>query len=221
MDTQPLPVMICFDRATVTVGSRTLLSAISFSVNAGDKVALCGPSGSGKSTVLNTLLGIHPLASGSIYFNGLALNPETVKRLRSDCAYIGQEPVLGAETVYDALLLPFQFKAHRQHCPSRQQLLAILEQLRLPAKLMNQPCGSLSGGEKQRIALARGLLLGKKLFLLDEVTSALDYASQQAVLAVCFSPALTVLSVTHDREWLSHCHRVLTLNEGVLIKDSV
>lgn len=211
-----MPAIIRFDHATVTVRDKTILSGISFTLRLGEKAVLCGKSGSGKSTVLKTLLGLQGLTGGSIFFQERPLDAVTIQAVRRQTAYIGQEPVLGADTVRDALLLPFQFKAHRGHKPTDGQLKAVLAQLHLPAAILDQESGRISGGEKQRVALARGLLLGKNLYLLDEVTSALDSESKQAVFAVFADPKLTVLSVAHDPEWLERCDRVLDLEEGRL-----
>ena len=126
--------------------------------------------------------------------------------------------MLGAENVRAALLLPFQFKSHREHRPTEAQLVEILQRLQLTADILRQESSRISGGEKQRIALARGLLLGKKVYLLDEVTSALDAESKQAVFDVFSDPQLTVLSVAHDPEWLAHCGIVFELEAGRLIK---
>jgi len=216
-----MPVIIEFNQVTViTPPNKTILSGITFTLQTGAKVALCGKSGSGKSTVLKTLLGLHPLASGSVHFQGCPLNASTLATIRSQAAYIGQEPVLAADTVRSALLLPFQFKAQRSHAPSEAQINAVLERLHLPQTILEQECSRISGGEKQRIALARGLLLGKNLYLLDEVTSALDPESKQAVLKVFADPNLTVLSVTHDADWLAQCSRMLELAAGRIIMDT-
>ncbi len=179
---------------------------------------LSGKSGSGKSSVLRTLLGLHPLTLGTVYFQEKPLTPTSVQTIRSCTAYIGQEPILGAESVREALLLPFQFKTHRDHRPTQAQLSEVLQRLRLPEDILNRDSSRISGGEKQRIALARGLLLGKKLYLLDEVTSALDAESKQAVFDVFSDPHLTVLSVAHDPEWLERCGIIFELEAGRLIQ---
>jgi len=99
------------------------------------------------------------------------------------------------------LLLPFQFKAHSGNKPSDATLIEALQTLHLPEALLSQDCSRVSGGEKQRIALARGLLLGKSLYLLDEVTSALDVESKQAVFDVFADPRLTVKAINLSRSW--------------------
>ncbi|MGZ8929048.1 MAG: ABC transporter ATP-binding protein [Methylobacter sp.] len=210
-----LPI-IRFDHVSVSVYEKTILSDISFSLFPGQKAVLCGKSGSGKSSVLRALLGLHPITSGTVYFQEQPLSSSSVQAIRSHTSYIGQEPMLGAETVREALLLPFQFKTHRGHRPTEAQLIEVLLRLQLPSDILSRESNRVSGGEKQRIALARGLLLGKKLYLLDEVTSALDAQSKQVVFDVFSDPNLTVLSVAHDPEWLELCDTIFELEAGRL-----
>jgi putative ABC transport system ATP-binding protein len=211
-----MPPIIRFNLVSVTAHEKTILSNISFALFPGEKAVLYGKSGSGKSSVLRTLLGMHPLKSGTVFFQEKPLTPASVHTIRSCTAYIGQEPMLGAESVREALLLPFQFKTHREHRPTDKQLIEALQRMQLPADILSRQSSRISGGEKQRIALARGLLLGKKLYLLDEVTSALDAESKQAVFDVFSDPQLTVLSVAHDPEWLERCDIIFKLEAGRL-----
>ena len=213
--------IIRFDQVSVTAQEKTILSNVSFALYQGQKVMLSGKSGSGKSSVLRTLLGMHTIKSGMVYFQDQALSARTVQTIRSCTAYIGQEPVLGAENVRDALLLPFQFIAHRNRQPSESEILEVLRRLRLPAELLNRESQRVSGGEKQRIALARGLLLGKTIYLLDEVTSALDSESKQAVFEVFTEQNFTVLAVSHDSEWFERCDLVFEIDSGKMTEVDV
>ncbi|MFA5985322.1 MAG: ABC transporter ATP-binding protein [Methylococcaceae bacterium] len=208
--------MIQFDHVCVTARDKLILSDINFTLNQGDKAVLCGKSGSGKSTLLKTLLGLYEVHSGSISCLGKPLTAASLHVIRSCAAYIGQEPMLGADEVRAALLLPFKFKAHRGRLPSEPEINQVLQRLQLPTSILKQACRHISGGEKQRIALARGLLLGKQLFLLDEVTSALDEECKQAVIQVFTDPQLTVLSISHDALWLEHSDLVYELKAGQL-----
>ncbi|WP_036269873.1 ATP-binding cassette domain-containing protein [Methylocaldum szegediense] len=210
--------LIRFDRVSVSVHGKSILAGISFAVNVGEKAVFRGKSGSGKSTVLKTLLGLYRVTSGRIFFEHEPLDSSTVKSVRRRAAYIGQEPVLGAETVREALMLPFRFKTHRGNEPSDRRLNEVLARLHLSPDILARECRLVSGGEKQRIAIARALLLGKSLYLLDEVTSALDDESKQAVLNVFADPSFTVLSVAHDPDWVARCDLVLELEGGRLAR---
>ncbi len=208
--------LIRFDQVSVSCGDRYILRSVSFELRRGEKAVIRGPSGAGKSTVLKTLLGLYPLDAGSILVEGHPLDPATLQDVRRRTAYIGQEPVLGAERVLEALLLPFTFKANRAARPSESEVDAALAHLGLPPALLQQDCATVSGGEKQRIAIARAALLKKQLYLLDEVTSSLDRASKLAVLDFFGNPSFTVLSVAHDPDWIARCETVFDLNRGIL-----
>jgi len=211
-----MPALIQFDQVSVTGHNKTILSNLSFTLFPGEHAVLCGKSGSGKSSVLKTLLGLNTISSGTVYFQEKPLTPSSVQTIRNCAAYIGQEPMLGAENVREALLLPFQYKTHRDYQPTEAQLIEVLDRLQLPTAILNRVSSRISGGEKQRVALARGLLLGKQLYLLDEVTSALDTESKRVVLDVFSDTHFTVLSVTHDPDWMGHCGIIFELEAGQL-----
>lgn len=214
---QPL---IQFDHVSVYAGATPLLQDLSFSLNDSDKAVLRGKSGSGKSSVLKCLLGLYPPTRGTVFFQGERLSPASIQSVRAAIAYIGQEPILGNSTVRDALLLPFRFKAHRTRLPNEVCLIDMLARFHLTADVLDRMCAQVSGGEKQRIALARAMLLGKSVYLLDEVTSALDAESKKAVMAVLDQPQLTILSVAHDPDWVGRCSLVLDLENGRLIREA-
>lgn len=208
--------ILSFTDVAVVRDNRTILRDIRFSLASGEHVALTGPSGAGKSTILHTAMGFVPPTSGTVHFDGIEMGPQTIARIREDVAFVFQEPVLGEDLVEDALLLPFTFKRHRGIKPSRDKITQTLEKFGLKAGILRQKTASLSGGEKQRIAIARALLLEKRMFLIDEVTSALDAESAQRVRNVLFRAEFTILSVAHDPAWLSNCTGVFHIAGGTI-----
>ena len=212
--------MISFKNITLKVHRQTLFDDVSLQVADGDKVAVRGASGSGKSSLLKCAVGALPMAGGSIRIDHLVLSADTVAEVRARIAFIGQEPVLGAENVRDALLLPFHFKAHSDNKPSEERISQLLKRLHLSNDILEKPCKRISGGEKQRIAILRALLLDKSIFLADEVTSALDPESKAAVMNELFRPEITLLSVSHDPDWIKACGRAITI-EGTQLIESV
>ncbi len=99
--------LIRFELVSVLAQEKLILKELSFQVSEGEKVAFYGKSGAGKSSVLRTLMGLHLIHSGQVYFQEQSLSVASIQAIRSYTAYIGQEPMLGANTVRDALLLPF------------------------------------------------------------------------------------------------------------------
>jgi putative ABC transport system ATP-binding protein len=191
--------MIRFEEVSIARGGSELLTGLSFEIHPREKVALSGPSGSGKTSILMALVGAYPVAEGTVFFDDKPVTPATVPAVRQALAFIAQEPVLGADTVRDALLLPFTFRAHRDSEPSDSAVEEALSQVRLSAGILDKRCTVVSGGEKQRVAVARALLLGKRVFLADEVTSALDAESKEAVMEVLSQPEFTVLATPTGR----------------------
>ena len=208
--------MIEFENITLQVHRQTLLEKASLRIAEGDKLVLRGTSGCGKSSLLKCAVGAIPVAAGSVRVDGMELCAETVAAIRGRIAFIGQEPVLGAELVREALLLPFGYKAHRHNLPGDHKIAEQLERLHLPIDILGKPCARISGGEKQRIAIARALLLGKTIFLADEITSALDPESKTAVMQELFRPGITLLSVSHDPEWIGAGDRIIDIADRTL-----
>lgn len=210
--------MISYENIIIQVHRQTLLNDVSLRISNGDKLVIRGPSGCGKSSLLKSTVGVIPLISGSIYVDQIELTAQTVSEVRSQIAFIGQEPVLGAERVREALLLPFTFKAHRKNNPTDEQITLLLKRLHLSTDILDKPCKRISGGEKQRIAIIRALLLNKSIFIADEITSALDPESKAAVMSELFRPEITLLSVSHDPEWVGACDRTVEILNHKLVE---
>lgn len=209
--------MIHFENITLKIAQQTLLEETNLQVSPGDKVVVRGASGTGKSSLLKTLVGALPIL-GKISVDGIALTAETVAEIRARIGYIGQEPVLGAENVRDALLLPFTYKTHQGKEPSDELVFQTLKRLHLKPNILENESKRISGGEKQRIAIARALLLNKTIFIADEITSALDPESKLAVMNELFRPEITILSVSHDPDWINACTRIVEIENQKLVE---
>ncbi|MDY6823860.1 MAG: ATP-binding cassette domain-containing protein [Thermodesulfobacteriota bacterium] len=212
--------MIHFEKVGVTRHRTRILGNVSFDIRPGEKAGLTGPSGSGKSTLLNALMGIFPVNEGRIIFADKVVSSDSIREIRRSVAYIAQEPMLGAETVRDSILLPYGFRVNRAQKPGETRIREMLTQVGLAGDMLDRRVINISGGEKQRVAIARALLLGKKVFLCDEITSALDAESRDIVLGIFQNPAFTMLSVSHDEKWLSACDRRLTVAGGTVTEES-
>jgi putative ABC transport system ATP-binding protein len=212
--------MVRFDNVTVSYGESPIIRNVSFNVQEHERIAFYGRSGSGKSTVLITIVGAHIPQYGTVYFNGMKVDRGSVNEVRRSIAFIGQEPILGDEKIRDALLLPFTYRANRGRSPSEQRIKETLESLQLEPGILDKEASQVSGGEKQRIAVARALLLDKRLFLLDEITSALDLESKRAVLQLFENAGHTIISVSHDPDWFSICSRFIKIENGEIAKIS-
>ncbi len=211
MTAQPL---LQFDNVTVRRGGKPILQELSFSLYSGEKLALTGPSGAGKSSVLYLILGFLQPADGAIFFKGEPYSASTVQRIRSTIATVLQEPVAGGATVRESLLFPFSYKHNRSDQPDEHTVCSTLESLGLSTAILQHPVAEISGGEKQRIALARALLLHRDILLLDEITSALDDVAKSKVYELLDRLQYTVLSVTHDPGWIARCDRIIRLESG-------
>jgi putative ABC transport system ATP-binding protein len=196
----------------VRFGGQTVLRAFSLSLGPGEKALLTGPSGCGKSTVLRCFLGFVVPDAGSVSIEGEELTPPTVWRLRQRVAYVGQEPDLGTGTASQAIERRFHYRVNAGLRRNLDRVPELFERFNLARDLLHKDIGSLSGGEKQRIALVSAILLDRRIFLLDEVTSALDKVSKQAVADYFRSREdATALIVAHDPEVFSFANRVIEL----------
>jgi putative ABC transport system ATP-binding protein len=198
---------------TVRRAGALLLDELTCHIPAGACTAVTGPSGAGKTTLLRLLNRLEEPDSGRICLHGQALADLDVLALRRRIALVAQAPVLLTGHVLDEL---------RAGQPSldRDQAAGLLDQVSLPTAMLTRSTAGLSGGEAQRLCLARGLAARPQVLLLDEPTSALDAGSARAVEQVAESFVAdggSVVLVSHDPGQTSRIARqVLVLHAGQL-----
>lgn len=189
---------------------------ISFQIAKGEFVVIVGPSGAGKTTVLNILGGMDTATSGHVWVDGNDIAGYNHKRLtgyrREDIGFVFQfynlVPNLTAlENVELAL----------QICKDPLDARTVLEEVGLKDRLGNFPA-QLSGGEQQRVSIARALAKNPKLLLCDEPTGALDYQTGKAILKLlqdmCREKGMTVIVITHNSALTPMADRVIRIKNG-------
>ena len=199
---------------TVSRGDRRVLDGLELTVEPGEVVVVQGPSGSGKSTLLDLVAGFVPADLGTVSWNGRDARGLTLASRRAHLALVDQEPWLGAGTIGDAIALGRPGATDADVTEA-----ARAAGLELDLNLRVGDGGrAVSGGERQRIALARALLRGAPLLLLDEPTASLDHESETRFLQTLNRIARdrAVLLVSHRAGPLAIADRAWTLLDGRL-----
>jgi len=200
-----------------------LLKDISFTVATGELIALIGPNGSGKTTLLKIILGLLPPSSGEVVLLGQSLSTYQPQTRAKAIAYVSQQPALSFPLTVRELVYLGRYPHGRHRRESEADGLAIAHALGSSAatNLGDRPFNSLSGGEKQKVLIARALAQSARVLLLDEPTLHLDLKFQLQILAalkrLCVEEAITVITVLHDVNLVSlFADRALLLSGGEL-----
>ena len=199
----------------------TILDGVSFTIAAGEAVAVVGASGSGKSTLLSLLAGLDVPSEGSVSLDGVVLSTldeDGRARIRGEkVGFVFQSfQLLPALTALENVMLPLELRGDRDAlAPARR----ILERVGLAERLTHYP-RQLSGGEQQRVALARAFVTGPSLLFADEPTGNLDTETGRAIIDLLFElnaqSGTTLVLVTHDERLAARCGRILRLDSGRL-----
>ena len=206
-------------------GSLTILDDVSFSILAGESVAVVGPSGAGKSTLLALLAGLDLPTRGHVELNGVnlsTLDEDGRALLRAEhVGFVFQSfhlvPSLNA---LENVMLPLELAGHRQPREAARDLIA---KVGLAQRWSHYPA-QLSGGEKQRVAIARAFATEPAVLFADEPTGNLDTRTGARIMELMFelnrSSSTTLILVTHDNGLAERCDRILALDTGKLVSDS-
>ncbi|MES2091164.1 MAG: ABC transporter ATP-binding protein/permease [Pseudomonadota bacterium] len=229
-DAKPLllkgPPSVRFDHVQFAYEpSRVILHDVSFEIPAGQTVAVVGPSGSGKSTLARLLYrfyDVHP-GSGRITVNGHDIRGLTQDSLRRSIGIVPQDTVLFNDSVAYNI-------AYGRPEATRDEVEAVARSARIHDFIVSSPKGyetvvgerglKLSGGEKQRVAIARTLLKDPPILVFDEATSALDSANERAIQTelAAVAQGKTVLIIAHRLSTIVHAHEILVMDAGRIIE---
>jgi ABC-type lipoprotein export system ATPase subunit len=202
-----------------------ILKDVSFSVNQGDFVMLVGPSGCGKSTLLHAIYGLEEPTSGKVFIEDLDIWNEN-KNWRADFRnrYIGFIPQqafwIKSFSVIENLAMPATIKGE-SFGSAMERAAKLIQLVNMEHRADNRPF-DLSGGEQQKIAMARSLLLNPKFIIADEPTGNLDRKSGEEIMDLFkeFNEKfnITILMVTHNADQYKYANRLVQMEDGVIVK---
>ena len=203
------------------------LNDVSFTVEEGECVGLIGESGSGKSTVANIVAGFLPATSGTVIYDGTELTGRKCpKQARDTMQMVFQNPLASFSPrmkLGTGIREGLRYRSDLSR-PEQEALIdETMEKVGLPLSYKNKYASEISGGEAQRAAIARAILIRPKLLLCDEITSSLDAAVQEPLLRMLSDRqkemGMSMLFISHDiRLVRNFCHRAFVLQDGQVVE---
>lgn len=198
---------------------------ISFEAKAGETIAFVGPSGSGKTTLVKMLVGLYKPEEGNIFYNGKNANDIDLTELRQQLGFVTQDAQLFSGTIRDNLLFV-------KPDATDEELQQVLQQAACGNLLARAKDGihttigeggiKVSGGEKQRLSIARALLRNPRLLLFDEATSALDSITEeeitQTIRNISSKQDQITLLIAHRLSTIMHADKIFVLEQGQIIE---
>ena len=213
-----------FKDVTFRYGNRSpALNHISFTIPQGQKVALVGSSGSGKSTITKLLLKYYEPESGEIDVNGINLDEYTNASVRRAISYVPQNVELFSKTLFENIRIsrPEATLEQVKDAAKKADAHEFIRKLPLQYNTYLEEAGNgLSGGEKQRIALARAFLKDSNLYILDESTSSLDFGTENTIFDMIYNQLAdkSMLIVAHRLSTVRDCDQILVMDHGEIVE---
>ncbi len=202
----------------------TVLDAVSLAIAEGTTVAIVGPSGSGKTTLLGLCAGLDQATSGTITLNGILLNEQNEDQLagirNAHVGFIFQNfQLLPTLTALENVMVPMELNGNRQ---ARAHAMELLDKVGLAERMHHYP-SQLSGGEQQRVSLARAFSNRPKILFADEPTGNLDNETSKKVVKLLFDlnteAGTTLVLVTHDLELAAKTQQIIRIKGGRINHD--
>lgn len=202
---------------TKSYGEKQVLDIEKLIIPEGEITGVIGPNGCGKSTLLNIVSGLEEEFSGNIKYGGYPLNREILKKM----TYVFQKPYLFKRNVYENIAYPLRLRK-TDGKEEKRRILDIIRRLEIE-DLTDKRADRLSGGETQKVALARALVFEPELLLLDEPTSNIDPESikimEREILDFNRRTGATIWIVTHNMEQAERlCHSIINLKAGKVVE---
>jgi ABC-type Mn2+/Zn2+ transport system ATPase subunit len=214
-------IEIEIEKIDVDISNRSVLSEISLSLKKGDHIAINGPNGAGKSTLMKAILGIQPIKTGKIVVDGTIVGSNEWNRKRNMVGYVNQEQIKGNFPISAYEVAEIGLSA--QHFSKTETIHRVEIAMRRTGcfHLANRSFHELSGGEQQRVSIARCLCQQARLILFDEPTAFLDATGKmdlkELITELWKNEAPTMIIVSHDENWINQLDwPVFELKEGKL-----
>ena len=200
---------------------KPILKGVSFKINPGQSVALVGASGSGKSTILKLLFRFYDVSSGSILIGGEDIRKVSQRSVRNAIGVVPQDTVLFNNDIHYNIL-------YGRPQATESDLIQAAAAAQIHDRILSFPDGyktkvgerglRLSGGEKQRVAIARTILKNPPILVLDEATSALDTNTESALQKVLGMQGRTSLIVAHRLSTIKDCNLIIVMKDGEIVE---
>lgn len=197
--------MISGKNISLSFNSTFIFKDLTFSIHGGENACFSGPSGKGKSSLLKIIQGYIIPDTGQVEIDGMDLNIENVRKIRSKMAYIPQNINLPVDNGKELLKLINDRNAEKT-------VDSFIEELGMPADMLTRRFDEMSGGQKQRVVIAVCLSLDREIILLDEPTSSLDDESIDKVIRVIQNlKNRTIVSASHNQKWIRFVDKKINL----------
>ena len=212
-----------FDKVSFKYGDEWVLKELSFSVRKGEKVAIVGPTGSGKSTIVQLLPRLYEPQSGEIKIDGAPLSAYTQASIREQIAFVPQRPFLFIDTVRNNIAFGRPFTDEKiAQAAERAHATEFIERLSHRYNAPVEEGGkNFSGGQQQRLAIARALFKEAPILIMDEATSALDAVSEDQIKQALhhLKGSVTQIVIAHRLSTIEDADRIIYLESGVKIAE--